>query len=450
MRIDAPVNPGPVGAGTRWKYTYPGVIPDMTVSTRSTHQPLEELTREEARAIAVTAQGRASPPPRRRPTLDDLRGVVERLGCVQIDTISVISRSHETVAFSRLGPYDTGLWSTLYEPEHAITEYWAHAAAIVPLHDLRLYRPKMEQFRERDERDEETRRVHEAVLCRIRECGPMSSLDFESADGATASAWQWYGHKPERRALAELWSEGRLVVRRRDNFRRIFDLAERIAPDLWEGEIDPEERLRTLARKAMRALGVTTLPWLVDYFRTGGRAHLPIPVAKRVIGELVERGEAVPVAIAGIDEPAWLDAAATPVLEGLRGRRGWPTRTVLLSPFDNLVWNRRRDEELWNFHYRLECYTPAPKRVYGYYSLPILYRGRLVGRLDPSFDRKTRLLTVKSLHWEEDVRPHDAMLRAVSGAVGDLSVFLGGDPDRWSLNGHPAATLPATSVAANP
>ncbi len=424
----------------------------MTARTRSAHTPMEHLTREEARAIAVAAQGLASTPPRRRPTVDDLRGVVNRLGCVQLDTISVISRSHETVAFSRLGPYDVGHWSTLYEPEHAITEYWAHAAAIVPMDDLHLYRPEMERVRETLRTEwAHQQPVRDAVLSRIRADGPMSSRHFDAPEeGPSAKAWDWYGRKPEREALSDLWSEGSLVLRRRDGFQRVFDAWERLVPDLWEREICREQRDRILATKAFAALGVTTIAWFIDYFRTGKRHHLPRPVAKQVIAEMVDRGEVVPVAIAGIDEPAWLDSRAIPVLEGLRSRRGWPTRTVLLSPFDNLVWNRRRDEELWDFHYRLECYTPASKRVYGYYSLPILYRGRLVGRLDPSFDRKTGVLTIKSLHWEDGVRPHEAMLRAITAAVGDLCVFLGGERDRWSLNGHPPATIPAVSVPTNP
>lgn len=424
----------------------------MTARTRSTHTPMEHLTREEARAIAVAAQGLASTPPGRRPTVDDLRGVVNRLGCVQLDTISVISRSHETVAFSRLGPYDVDHWSTLYEPEHAITEYWAHAAAIVPMDDLHLYRPEMERVRETLRTEwAHQQPVRDAVLSRIRADGPKSSRHFDAPEeGPSAKAWDWYGRKPEREALSDLWSEGSLVLRRRDGFQRVFDAWERIVPDLWEREICREQRDRILATKAFAALGVTTIAWFIDYFRTGKRHHLPRPVAKQVIAEMVDRGEVVPVAIAGIDEPAWLDSRAIPVLESLRSRRGWPTRTVLLSPFDNLVWNRRRDEELWEFHYRLECYTPASKRVYGYYSLPILYRGRLVGRLDPSFDRKTGVLTIKSLHWEDGVRPHEAMLRAVTAAVGDLCVFLGGERDRWSLNGHPPATIPAVSVPTNP
>jgi uncharacterized protein len=421
----------------------------MTASTSPAHEPVERLTREEARAIAVSAQGLASPPPRRRPTADDLREVVERLGCVQLDTISVISRSHETVAFSRLGPYDVDHWSTLYEPRHAITEYWAHAAAIIPMDDLSLYRPEMERFRHAlRTKWAHQQPIRDAVLARIREEGPMASRHFDAPDGPAPKAWDWYGKKPEREALSDLWSEGALVMRRREAFQRIFDVYERLVPDLWDREVCREDRDRALARKAFAALGVTTIAWFIDYFRTGGRHHLPRPVAKQVIAGMVEGGEVVPVRIEGIDEPAWLVAGAMPMLEGLRNRRGWPRRTVLLSPFDNLVWNRRRDEELWDFHYRLECYTPAPKRVYGYYSLPILYRGRLVGRLDPSFDRKTGVLTIKSLHWEEGVRPHDAMLRAVSGAVGDLARFLGSEPDRWALYGHPVATLASVSVPA--
>jgi uncharacterized protein len=416
-----------------------------TMVAAYTHRPVELITRREAQALATIAQGLAGPPPRRRIRSEDLKELVDRLSCIQLDTISVISRSHETVAWSRLGSYDRAYWDTLYDPLRAVSEYWAHAAAIVPLSDLRLHRPVMERFRNRarQQHTDATRQLHRAVLERIRTRGPMSSLDFEAMEGATASAWQWYGHKPERRALAELWSEGALVVRRRDAFRRVFDLTERIVPDLWHGEIDEPARRLALGRKALCALGVTTLPWFVDYFRTGGQPHLPRAVGSAVMAELEENHEAIPVSIKGIEEPAWLHCVALPGLDRLRQGRGWPTRTTLLSPFDNLVWNRQRDQELWDFHYRLECYTPAPKRRFGYYSLPILHRGRLVGRLDPSFDRKARLLTIRSLHWEPEARVHSAMERAVAGAIGRLCEFLGGESDRWAVSGHPPCTVPS-------
>lgn len=271
----------------------------------------------------------------------------------------------------------------------------------------------------------------------------MASRHFEAPEGPAGEAWDWYGRKPEREALADLWSEGSLILRRRENFQRVFDVTERLIPDFWEREICESERVLTLARTATRALGITTVPWLSDYFRKGGPSHLPRPLATTTAQTMVERDELIPVQIEGIEERAWLDASMVPVLTRLRERRGWPTRTTLLSPFDNLIWNRARDEQLWDFYYRLECYTPAPKRVYGYYSLPILYRGRLVGRLDPSFDRKSKILTIKALHWEPSVRRNEAMTRAVSGSIAELCEFLGAEPDRWVVAGQSSpATLP--------
>lgn len=412
-------------------------------------QPVERLTRREAQALSVIAQGLASPPPKRRITRGDLRDLVRRLGCVQLDTISVISRSHETVAFSRLGPYDPQLWEALYEPDHAITEYWAHAAAIIPMDSLYLFRPAMERTRERLRTEyADQQPVRDAVLERIREQGPMASRHFEApTEGPAGKAWDWYGRKPEREALADLWSEGSLILRRRESFQRIFDVTERLLPDFWEREICEEECQLSLARMALSALGVTTVPWLADYFRTGGRRHLPRPTAKQLLGDLESTADAVPVQIEGIAESAWMAIELVPVLENLRRRTGWPTRTTVLSPFDNLLWYRLRGAELWDFTYRLECYVPAPKRIYGYYSMPILHRGRVVGKLDPSYDRKQKLLTIRAFHWEPQVRPTEPMKRAIAKAIGELCVFLGTDPDRWVVSGHPSGTVPLNSVA---
>lgn len=419
----------------------------MADANAATHRPVERLTRREARALAVIAQGLASPPARRRVTSDDLRNLVHRLGCVQLDTISVISRSHETVAFSRLGPYVPRLWETLYEPDHAITEYWAHAAAIIPMDHLYLYRSHMSRVHDMLRKDyPEQQPIRDAVLQRIREQGPLASRHFDAPKGKTTQAWDWYGSKPEREALADLWSAGSLILRRRENFQRIFDLPERLVPELWTREVREDERLLALARRALAALGVTTVPWLADYFRTGGRQHLPRPVALQALGDLSSTSDAIPVEIEGIVEPAWMAVDLVPELDRLRQRSGWPARTTLLSPFDNLIWYRPRGEQLWDFTYRLECYVPAPKRSYGYYSLPILHRGRLVGRLDPSYHRKNRLLTIRSFHWEPTERPNEAMGRAVSKAIGELCVFLGTEPDRWVMNDGGLAT---TSLIVN-
>lgn len=398
-----------------------------------------KLTRDEAQALAVIAQRLDRRPFRRRPTRTDILDIFEHLGTIQLDTISVVSRSHETVLWSRLGPYDPDLVTDLYAADHALTEYLGHAASILPVDLLPLFRPYMEQARVDHSgwsAQPESQAVMRAVLERIAAEGPMTSRHFESPPEAKRPRqWEWWGNKPERRALATLWVRGEIMVHKRDRgFARYFDLPSRVVPGFWEGEaISIETQHRALVRHALRALGVTTALWASDYFRTGGPTHVPIAKVRDVLKEFVAEGIAVPIEVPGIDEPVWMDAALQERLELLRERKGRPTHTTLLSPFDNLIWNRPRGEQLWDFFYRLECYVPAPKRQYGYYSLPILHRGKIIGRLDPSYHRKTGVLTIKALHLEPWVRPGEAIARAIVGAIEDLLSFLGGTPGSWIL-----------------
>lgn len=403
--------------------------------------PTHELTMHEARWIAVIASGLDRRPFRRKPTRADILDVVRRLGCVQLDTISVISRSHETVLWSRLGPYDLRHWVDLFSEDRALTEYLAHAAAIIPMDTLPLYRSLMERYRVESgwSNVPENRATMVRVLDQIRTHGPIGSRHFETPEGSgKADPWEWYGAKPERQAIAALWVRGEIVLSLRDRgFARSWSLAEDALPRLWAGESIPvEQRDRVFISRALDALGVTTCRWASDYYRSGGSGHVSMKRTRTLLGEMVETNAAIPVGVRGIDEPMWLAPSMAGVLEDLRAGRRRPTLTTFLSPFDNLVWNRDRCEQLWNFDYRLECYVPAPKRKYGYYNMPILYRGHLVGRLDPSFDRKTRLLTIKSLHLEPGMRLTDAMTAAIRAALDDLTTFLGGSPGAWVLTGQ--------------
>jgi hypothetical protein len=164
------------------------------------------------------------------------------------------------------------------------------------------------------------------------------------------------------------------------------------------------------------------------------------------LANLADEGLAIPVAVEGIAEPIYLDPALLPRLADLRAGRGRPTLTTLLSPFDNLVWYRPRDEQLWDFHYRIEVYTPAPKRIYGYYTMPILHRGKLVGRLDPVVDRKNRQLTVRSVHLEPAVKPTESLANAIAGALWDFAGFLGAD-EVLLMKANPEAFAPMLSDA---
>lgn len=396
------------------------------------------VSRDEARWIAVHAAGLARRPFRRRATSAELYQVVRDLGMVQLDTISVISRSHETVLWSRVGPYDVRDITSLYARDGVLTEYLAHAAAIIPMDTLPLFRTFMERVRAREDwaGEPQNRAVMDAVLARIHTDGAVSSRHFERPDSdRKAEAWEWYGLKPERRALDALWLRGETVLSQREaSFSRVFDLPDRTIPHLWEGEaLSDEDRDREFVRKAMSVLGVGTARWVADYFRTGGPDHVPMSRTRDLLAELEASGEVMRIAVPRIEEPIWLDTRYGGLLDDLRAGRSRPGLTTLLSPFDNLVWNRDRCLNLFDFYYRLECYTPAPKRVYGYYSLPILYRGKVVGRLDPSYDRRKRFLTIKSLHVEPWVRTSDAMLGSIRGAIEDLLRFLSGSEGAWRL-----------------
>ena len=390
-------------------------------------RPATRLSHDEAQVLAVIAQGLdRRPPARLARTKDLLLATIRQLGCVQLDTISVISRSHETVLWSRLGAYDPSLIAELYYPDGAVIEHWVHAAAIAPTEVFPYLRRTMERMGQ-----DGWAQANPEVLQRVREAvgerGPLQSRHFERPDGPKAEAWSWWGGKPERQALDALWSTGELIVLKRDGFQRTYELTDRRFPSLRAGDVPPlPEQHRWFTTRALAALGVATPRWVADYFRTGGRPHVPPKVAAEELRGLAAVGAAVPVEVEGLPEPAWLSPQAAQLLPEVRAGERRPVLTTLLSPFDNLIWHRGRTADLFGFDYRIECYTPASKRRYGYYNMPILHRGRLVGRLDPSYDRRTRTLTVRALHLESDVRPGAPLARAVAGALGDLLGFLGG------------------------
>jgi uncharacterized protein YcaQ len=352
---------------------------------------------------------------------------------VQLDSISVVARSHETVLWSRLGRFDPQLVGDLYHPQRLVTEYWAHAAAIVPVEMLPLFRRRMGEYKDPSSalysRWEPDAAVNESVLATIRERGPLPSRAFERPDGPRPPAWAWFGGKPAKKALDYLWTCGDLtVVKREAGFQRVYDLMERQFPDLANQEPPPiETTRRAFVTRALSAMGIGTARWVADYFRTGGQYHVPLREVAAELNALEREGLAIPVTLAGGTERAWIDPAMLSVLTEARAGRVTAVRTTLLSPFDNLIWFRPRTAALFDFDYRIECYTPAPKRRYGYYTLPILHRGRLVGRLDPSYDRKRRVLTVKALHLEPGVAVTGELAEDLGAALRDYCAFLGGE-----------------------
>src|SRR5215213_1867223 len=366
--------------------------------------------------MLLAAQDLGSPP-RRPATRDDVLDTIRRIGVLQIDSISVVARSPYLVLWSRIGAYDP-VWLDELLAEGELFEYWSHAACFIPIDDYGLYRRLMLG------KTDKTRAWMEAhpdalerVMGRIRQDGPVRSAEFARTDGKAGGWWEW---KPEKRALEHLFAAGELMISRRENFHRVYDLREHVLanalPD-WEDALAPneEEVRRALALKAVRALGVALARWVPDYFRTPKKGVVGL------LEELADEGELVRAGIEGLDEPAYVhpDNArpAEKILSG--GLRS--SVTTLLSPFDPVVWDRARALELFDFEYKIEVYTPAARRRYGYYSLPILHNGALVGRLDAKAHRKQGTFEIKAIHLEPDTPVNDDLVSGLAGALRDCA-----------------------------
>ncbi|RBY88221.1 winged helix-turn-helix domain-containing protein [Blastococcus sp. TBT05-19] len=356
---------------------------------------VERLPAALARRIALAAQGFAEPRPSGPVGTRQLNRLTDRLSVVQIDSVNVLSRSHYLPAFSRLGPYPRAALDALSNRRHALFEYWAHEASLLPvrLHPhlrWRMARVEQEAWGNMTRVQRERPEYVASLLERVRVDGPLRASQLqEERPNRPGSMWNWHAGKA---ALEYLFFAGALTASRRTaSFERVYDLPERVLPVavLEAPTPDRSHAVRELVRTAARALGVATETDLRDYFR------LSPSDARTAIAELADAGELLPVEVAGWGRPAWLDPAAR--------RPRWIRAQALLSPFDSLVWERPRVERIFGFRYRLEIYTPAAKRVHGYYVLPFLLDDRLVARVDLKADRQAGVLRVQAAHAEEGV-----------------------------------------------
>jgi uncharacterized protein len=370
------------------------------------------LDQTQARAVMVAAQGLDRRPAGRTTKARVLRAI-RRMGALQIDTINVVARSPYLVLWSRLGDYDPR-WLDELLAEGKLYEYWSHEACLLPIEDYALYRHRMLNaesmgWKYSAEWVEAHRREIDRLLEGIRERGPVRASDFERTDGKAGGWWEW---KTEKRALEMLFTAGELMIARRQNFQRIYDLRERVLPSWNDTQLPAlEDVRRELALKAIRALGITTARWVSDYFRTDKRRTISTVTA------LANEGALISLEVEGWTEPALAHPFNRKLLDDAVSGRIKPELTTLLSPFDPLVWDRARARAVFGFDYRLECYTPAAKRLYGYFTLPILHRGALVGRLDAKAHRKESIFEVKSLYIEPGVRADDELIGSIAAAI---------------------------------
>jgi uncharacterized protein len=382
-----------------------------------------KLTLAQARHLQLAAQGLLTPPARAATRLA-LRRCIQRMQLLQIDTIHVVARSPYLVLHSRLGHYPTHWLDEALAKAH-VFEAWAHEACFVPIQDLALHRAYNRDTRQhwgikRGKNSHEKQRGQlDKLLEHIEHNGPVKSSDFERKDGKSGGWWGW---KDEKRWLEALFATGELMVARRENFQRVYDLPHRVHPAVVDMLLpDDGHAHAAFIEKSIQALGITQARWVHDYFRIKPRlkdADLDGWVAAGRVQRVQVQGWAAPGYV-HVDHAALLNKALAGKLEA--------THTTLLSPFDPLVWDRERALAMFGFDYRIECYTPEAKRNYGYFCLPILHCGELIGRVDAKAHRALGIFEVKALFLEPGVSLSDAsanvLVKALATALAQCAAW---------------------------
>jgi uncharacterized protein YcaQ len=345
-----------------------------------------------ARRIALAAQGFGTPHPPAVGTRQ-LNSLIQRLGLLQIDSVNVFERSHYLPVFARLGSYDKTLLDKLtFAARGPYTEYLAHEATFLPVADYPLLgfrRNRMRQKYGQDDWMAANPSMIAWLLNELNEKGPVPASRIEHVDNVRKGPW--WGWSDVKTGLEHLFYWGGVVTAGRRNFERVYALPEQVLPSsVLDVDVPTDDAVRELVRRATRAHGIGTVKDIADYYRLG------IAETKTAIQELVDAAELRTVTVPGWGAPAFLHAEAR-----------IPRRidaTALLSPFDPIVWERSRALRMFDFHYRIEIYTPEPQRKYGYYTLPVLVDEALVGRIDLKSDRQNGVLRVQSA-WHEAGAP---------------------------------------------
>ena len=373
------------------------------------------LTLKQARVLQLAAMGLLTPP-RRRAKRTDVLATIRSMNVLQIDTIHIVARSPYLVLWSRLGDYSPA-WLDELLADGALFEYWSHAACFLPVEDYPNYRRQMLHLEAAGSERSALRLAaeplaHIGLIEHVRENGAVRAADFDHTDARKGNGW--WDWKPDKVRLETLFTAGEIMVKRREKFHRVYDLRERVLPPhLLDDEAVPSSDAvnQQWTLSAVKSIGFAPARCIGDYFRHAGRVPRPHPE------RLVESGQLLRVQVEDLPEPAYVHPDHSALLHAALQGKLKPTYSTLLSPFDPLAWDRERALALFNFDYRIECYTPQAKRKHGYFTLPILVRGELVGRLDAKAHRADGVFEVRALHLERGVTADANLAIDFAGAV---------------------------------
>lgn len=382
------------------------------------HSPIS-ASLDTVRILAVHKQGLGQRP---NTVIDKktLLNTIDKIGLLQLDTINVVARNHYLVLLSRLGPYNPADFEELLYPDRRLFEQRVHEACLVPIQDYIHFSPVILARREKPHRKidrlgNSAKEVLEMVLTEVEKRGPLTSRDFEDPRPHNKGWWDW---KPAKLALEILFEHGYLMIDRRVNFHRHYDLTERVLPKKIGQSETLDDWKRWVTLRSLRCMGVATVRQISDYYR---QQKTDVWAA---IQMLIREGVVAPVAVEGWKETAYVHVKDISTIRQIEGGSLKPKITVLLPPFDNLIWDRNRVRDLFGFDYHVELYLPTvKKRQYGYYVMPILHNGQLVGRLDIKADRQNKTMIIHHIYFEQNQRLTDGLLVGLYNALQEFMVF---------------------------
>ncbi|MES2591166.1 MAG: crosslink repair DNA glycosylase YcaQ family protein [Bacteroidota bacterium] len=370
------------------------------------------LSPEAARELALKSQGLLKPALGKgnKGTL----AAIEHLGYIQIDTLSVVTRAHHHALWSRLPDYNEIFLSQLLE-QKSIFEYWAHAASYLPMSDYRFSLPRKRAYADgKSHWFGQDKKMNDYVFDRIKAEGPLQSKDFEHKREGPGN---WYEWKPAKKALEQLFMEGRLMVAKRQGFQKVYDLTERVLPSSANTSFPSEQEMAEhLVMRAVQAHGIVTENEIY-YLRSG----LKVSVNK-ALKRLLEEAVLTQVKIKGLDQNFLMFTEQLKKRVVQKKNEGNATINFL-SPFDNAIIQRKRTQSLFDFDYGVECYLPEAKRKYGYFTLPVLFGNTFVARFDPKADRANKTFYIKSMHFEKGFKPDENFNNSFAEKLKGFAVF---------------------------
>lgn len=364
----------------------------------------------------LEAQGLLSPPdaPAKK---EHLLPTIQKMGYLQIDTIQAVRRSQHLVLWSRLGDHNPSWLDEIHADGH-LFEYYAHALCYLPTEDYPIFRGRILHDDRTGNGWQKWAQDHPDIIAKVREVvrekGPVSSSDFDTKTISTG----WGDVKQEKLALTRMFAAGELMVPYRENFHRFFDLRERVLPDWDDADaLDADSAREALVLKAIKALGIAREDWIAPYY------YLLKTDLSQLLADLAGQGRIIEVQVSGWDTPAYVHPHQLEMVHAAADGALIPTHTTLLSPFDPLVSDRDRALALFDFDYRMESYTPVKDRKFGYFCLPILHKGRLVGRLDPKAHRKEKRMEIKKLYIEDGVVVDNELVAALKDTLAQFTAW---------------------------